>query len=256
MIITFDLGNSDLSFAVFKDNEMIASFRTSSDRYRSVDEYAKTIKELLFSKEITADQIDGTILSSVVPQLTKVVESAVKRIFGKKPMILGPGFKTGLVIRADNPNEVGSDLVAACVGANKKYKPPMVIVDLGTATKILAIDPKGVYSGCAILPGVKTSVDSLVRIASQLPHISLIKPKKIACNNTPDCMNSGVINGTASMIDGMIQKFEKEMKAKCTRILTGGLATTIAVAVEEEHIIDKSLIFYGLHEIYLRNWEE
>ena len=121
MIVTFDLGNSDLSFAVFKGEELVASFRTSSDRQRSVDEYAKVIKELLFSKDIEIGEIKGSILSSVVPQLTRAVESAIKRVLGVKPVVLGPGMKTGLAIRADNPTEVGADLVAGCVGAIKKY---------------------------------------------------------------------------------------------------------------------------------------
>lgn len=255
MIITFDLGNSDLSFAVFKGEELIASFRTSSDRKRSVDEYAKVIKELLFSKDINIGEVEGSILSSVVPQLTRAVESAIKRVLGTKPMVLGPGMKTGLAIRADNPTEVGADLVAGCVGAIKKYQSPIIIVDLGTATKIMAINKSGAFCGVVISPGVKTSTDYLVRIASQLPYISLIKPKKVLATNTVDAMNSGIVNGTGCMIDGMIAKFEKELGYKTTRILTGGLATPISVAVESEHIVDKSLIFYGLKDIYYRNLE-
>lgn len=253
MIVVFDLGNSDLSFGVFKDDHLIASFRTSSDRRRSVDEYANIIRGLLFSKGVNAEKVEGTILSSVVPQLSKVLSSAIKRAFGKETMLLGPGCKTGLKIRADNPNEVGSDLVAVCVGAMKHYKLPIVIVDFGTATKILGINSSGLYCGVAILPGVKSSAEGLVNIASQLPHISLVKPKKVLGTNTVDAMNSGLVYGNASMADGMIRKYEREMGEKCTRLLTGGLASTISVAMEEEHILDKNLVLYGLFEIFQRN---
>ena len=203
-------------------------------------------------KVVKVNKIDGTIISSVVPSLTKVVISAIKRIL-PEPLVVKSGIKTGLSLRCDNPNEVGSDIVCCCVGANLKYKSPLIIADLGTATKIIAINKKKEFIGCTIAPGVKTSTQTLVSIASQLPEIGLIKPNKVIGTNTPDCMNSGVIYGYACMIDGMYKKFEEEIKDKCTKIITGGLGSTISKAMESEFILDKYLIFDGLNEIYRLN---
>ena len=253
MILILDLGNSDLSVAIFKGDKIYATFRTPCDRRKGIDEYVKVLLDMLQTRGISPTDIEGAILSSVVPQLTKIVKGATKRLIGKEPLVLGVGFKTGLAFKADNPNEVGADLVAVCVGALKHYEPPIVIVDLGTATKILAIDKNRVYCGVAIAPGVKTSSENLIRIAPQLPYTGLVKPKKVLATNTIDALNSGIVCGNASMVDGMIRKFERELGGKATRILTGGLSSTISVAMEEEHIVDKNLIFYGLYEIYLKN---
>lgn len=253
MVLVLDLGNSDLSIAIFKDGALYAAFRTPCDRRKGVDEYVKVLNDLLQTRQISIHDIDGAILSSVVPQLTNIIKGATRRLIGKDPLILSVGFKTGLAFKADNPNEVGADLVAVCVGALKLYTPPMIIVDLGTATKFLAIDKNRVYCGVAIAPGVKTSSENLIRIAPQLPYTGLVKPKKVLATNTIDALNSGIVYGNASMVDGMIRKFERELGYRCLRIITGGLSSTVAVAMEEEHIIDRYLVFHGLYEIYLKN---
>ncbi len=255
MIFVVDMGNSDIVGGLFNENhELMASFRTTTTRYKTVDEFVSTIKELLFLKGINPTDIKDTILSSVVPQLTATLTAALKAITKKKPIVVAPGIKTGLAIKADNPTEVGADLIAACVGAIIRYGSPCIVVDLGSATKICAVDKEGTFAGCIITPGVKVSAAALVRIASQLPNISLQAPVKVIGNNTLDSMNSGIVYGNASMIDGFIHRFQREMGYPSKVIATGGLAGTIIPYCETEGIImDKALILYGLHEIYLRN---
>ncbi len=253
MIIVFDLGNSDLSFAAYnEDDSLYGTFRTATDRTKSVDEYAGIIKQLLELKNINLKDIKGTILSSVVPSLTKVLETAIERLL-VKPIMVGPGIKTGLIIKCDNPNELGSDIVACCVGAIQNHSIPSIIVDLGTATKIIAIDKNKAFVGCTIAPGLKTSTNHMVSIASQLPEISFDLPEKVICTNTVDCMNSGVVNGNAAMVEGMIDRFENELGYKCTHIITGGLGTTVAKALHIEYVVDKRLIFEGLLNLYHKN---
>lgn len=254
MILTVDMGNSDIVFGVFKNEALIATFRTSTLRYKSVDEYVNTIKELLFSKGIDYKLIKDCILSSVVPQLTSTLVGAIDATFDMKPLVLMPGIKTGLAIKADNPAEVGSDLIAGCVGAIIRYGKPSIVIDLGTATKICAVDKEGTFAGCIIAPGVKVAASALVKLASQLPNISMIKPKRVIGNNTVDSMNSGVVYGNASMIDGFVSRFEDELGYKCKIVATGGLSGVIIPACQTKGItIDKDLILYGLYEIYLRN---
>lgn len=256
MIVAFDLGNSDLVVGAFKNDQLVATFRTRSDRYKSVDEFAYTLKELFFSKGLDSLDVRGAILASVVPELTKIIAATIRRVCGLDPLILAPGVKTGLKIKADNPSEVGADLIGDCVGAIARYPLPAIVIDLGTASKIIAIDEQGTFIGCAIAPGLKLSAVALVRTASQLPTISLVMPKKVICNNTPDCMNSGFVHGAASMVDGMIQRFEQEMGKTCTRVMTGGLTSVVAPACREPIIVDRELLLYGLYEIYNRNYKE
>ena len=253
MIITFDLGNSDLVLGAFENDSLIALMRTHADRFKSVDEYANTIKELLFSRNIEISAVKGTIISSVVPELTRVLRGAIKRLFAIEPIILAAGVKTGLKIQTDNPSEVGTDLISDSVGAIIKYGYPCIIADLGTASKIILINKDGAFAGCLIFPGVKLASDALISIASQLPTITLTLPKKVVGTNTPDSMNSGIINGNASMIDGIVQRIEEEIGYKCKHVLTGGLSKTIYPACREEYVLDRELCLNGLYSIWKRN---
>jgi type III pantothenate kinase len=253
MVVVFDLGNSDLVFGVFDQGALIATGRTNSNRYKSEDEYAHTLRELLFSKGVNVEQVSDIIMSSVVPQLTTVVIRSIISIFGFKPLLVAPGVKTGLKIKADHPAEVGADLVADCVGALNRYPLPAIIVDFGSATKICAMDEDGAFIGCTIGPGVRISADALVRTASQLPNINYRLPKKVIGTNTPDSMNSGVLYGAAAMMDGLIDRFQEEMGSVKTIIATGGLAPIVVLASRKDIILDRDLILYGLYEINRRN---
>jgi type III pantothenate kinase len=258
MILVVDMGNSDIVLGVYDNKgQLLAVSRTPSLRYKSVDEYVATIKELLFLKGIKFQDITDSILSSVVPQLTAVLTTAIKAVIGKKPTLLAPGIKTGLAIHADNPLEVGGDLIADCVGTIKKYGSPAILIDLGTATKICMIDKKGDFAGCIITPGVKVATSALVKTASQLPNIGYVAPKHVIGKNTVDSMNSGIVYGHASMLDGFIKRFEEEVGYQAQVVATGGLAGTIIPACQTPNIIvDKTIILDGLYEIYLRESKE
>ncbi len=254
MIFVVDMGNSEIVCGLFENGELITRFRTTTARHRSVDEYRFTIKELLFSKKIDPKLIKDTIVSSVVPQVTNTLVEALRLISKKKPIVLAPGVKSGVAIKTGNPLEVGSDLIATSAGANARYGYPSITLDLGTATKVCAIDDKGAFVGCVITPGVRVSADALVKLASQLPEIALIAPDHVIGTNTPDSMNAGMVYGHASMLDGFIARFRKEMKCDCKVIATGGLVDTIVPYCEtKDIIIDRDLILYGLLEIYNKN---
>ena len=255
MIICIDIGNTDIVTGVFKDQDLIALFRTSSDRYKSVDEYQEIFTNLLLSKNISLADIKGCCLSSVVVELTNIVSSSIRRIINKEVVILAPGTKTGLKLKCDNPSEVGADMIADCVGCLSKYGNKSIIVDCGTATKLIVVDENNSFSGCVIMPGVKTSMKSLTSNASLLSPVNLTKPDKVIGKNTPDCLNSGIIYGHACAIEGLIKRCEEELGYKCKIIITGGLGSTIAKALNIDYTIDKTLLLYGLYIIYKKNTE-
>jgi type III pantothenate kinase len=255
MILTVDLGNSEISFAKFEDGQLMSVFRTSSSRTKSVDEYISTFKELFSLKEVK--NIDTIVISSVVPEIVDNVLAALSNFSKHAPIIIEPGIKTGLKLKMDNANEIGADLVADAVGGIKKFGTPLLILDLGTANKIIAIDKEGYFRGGIINPGIKISLDALVKIASQLPNIKLAKPNHVIGKNTVDAMNSGIVYGYASMFDGLIESFENELGYKTKVVITGGLSGYIKPAMKTKDLIhDPDLIHFGLYEIYLKNKKE
>jgi len=253
MILTVDLGNSNIVFGVFENDNLKKSMRIKTDKNRSSDEYHMSMISLFNTKKIEIEKIEGAIISSVVPSLTQVLSEAIFQIINRYPLIVGPGVKTGLPIRTDNANEVGADLICGSVGAKEKFGYPLLIVDFGTATKIDVIDNNGAFCGCVIAPGLKVSTEALVNVASQLPQINYIAPKKIVGKNTPDSMNSGSVYGHAFMIDSFIENIEKELGYKCGVIATGGLAKQIIPFCHKNIEICEELVLFGLYKIYLKN---
>lgn len=254
MILTVDLGNSEITCASFDETNLKSTFRTASNRSKSVDEYIATFNDLFTLKKIK--NITAIIISSVVPQLLETVTEALESLSNIKPIIIQPGIKTGLKLKMDNPNEIGADLIADAVGGIKKYSYPLIIVDLGTANKMIAIDKDGYFRGGIINPGIKISLEALIRYASQLPNIKLNKPPKVIGSNTLDAMNSGIVYGYARMFDGLIKQFKLENGLESKVVITGGLSGYIKPAMETELIHDPDLIHYGLYEIYLKNKKE
>ncbi len=253
MILTIDLGNSNIVFGVFENDSLKKSMRIKTDKNRSSDEYCISMISLFSTKNIAINEIEGVIVSSVVPSLTLVLSEAVFQITHSYPIIIGPGVKTGLSIRTDNANEVGADLICGSVGAKEKYGYPAIIVDFGTATKINVIDKTGSFCGCAIAPGLKVATEALVNTASQLPQINYLAPKKIVGKNTPDSMNSGSVYGHAFMIDGFIENIEKELGYKFKCIATGGLAKLVIPFCNKNIEICDELVLFGLYQIYKKN---
>lgn len=254
MILAIDIGNTNIVLGVTDDSgRTVLSSRIKTDTSRTADQYAIDIKNILELYKTDAQSIKGSIISSVVPPVLNALKSAVKTVAGIDPMIIGPGIKTGLNILMDNPGQVGSDLIVTAVAAINKYKPPVIVIDMGTATTIVAVDKNKNYIGGCICPGVRTSLNALSGKAAQLPFISLDSPKRAIGKNTVDCMKSGIIYGSAAMVDGMINYFEEEIGMKTTRVATGGIASSIIPYCKNKIIISENLLMDGLFIIYNRN---
>ena len=227
--------------------------RIATDQVRTSDQYGVEIKNVLEAYGVSKDEIEDCIISSVVPPVFNSVKTGVIKVIGKQPMVVGPGLKTGLNINVDVPSQVGSDRIVIAVAALAEYKPPMILMDLGTATTIEVVEPGNMYLGGVIFPGVKISLDALTSRTAQLPGISLDKPKNIIGRNTVDCMRSGMMYGTAAMIDGIVERIEEELGHKSTLIATGGLAQFITPLCKREIILERDLLLKGLNIIYKKN---
>ncbi len=253
MILTADIGNTNIVIGMMDENHVHFSGRIASDRKKTADQFAIEIKTMMDIYNVDMSKISGSIISSVVPQLTIPLKSALMHLLRLTPFVVGSGIKTGLNILTDQPNMLGSDLVVNAVAALAQYKPPMMIFDLGTATTCSVIDASGNYIGSIIYPGVKTSFDALSQNASQLPYISYEPPKNIIGKNTVDSMKSGAIYGSAAMLDGLIDKIIKDQGHQMRVIATGGLAKCVVPYCEHEVIYDEDLLSKGLWYIYQKN---
>lgn len=253
MLLAIDIGNTNIVIGGIDRNKIYFIERLSTVRTKTELEYAVDIKTVLDIYGITDNDIDGCIISSVVPQITEVARLATKKIIKKDVMVLGPGVKTGLNIQTDHPGELGADLVAAAVAGIAEYNVPLVIIDMGTATTASVIDSQKKYLGGMILPGVRVSLDALTSRASQLGGISIEAPKKVIGKNTIDCMKSGILYSNAAAIDGIVERIEEELGEKVTVVATGGLAKTIVPHCKRDIIIDDDLLLKGLLIIYEKN---
>lgn len=253
MLLAIDIGNTNLVIGCFRDNKILFKARIATDRTRTSDQYGVEIKNMLEAYGVDRSDIKDCIISSVVPPVFNSVRTGVIKIIGKQPMVVGPGLKTGLNIHVDVPSQVGSDRIVIAVAALAEYKAPLLLLDLGTATTIESVEPENVYMGGVIIPGVRVSLDALTSRAAQLPGISLDQPKQVIGKNTVDCMRSGMMYGTAAMIDGLIERMEEELGHRCTLIATGGLAQFITPLCKREIILEKDLLLKGLNIIYQKN---
>lgn len=253
MLLAIDIGNTNLVIGCFRDDKILFKARIATDRTRTSDQYGVEIKNMLEAYGVDRSDIKDCIISSVVPPVFNSVRTGVIKIIGKQPMVVGPGLKTGLNIHVDVPSQVGSDRIVIAVAALAEYKAPLLLLDLGTATTIEAVEPDNVYMGGVIIPGVRVSLDALTSRAAQLPGISLDQPKKVIGKNTVDCMRSGMMYGTAAMIDGLVERMEEELGHRCTLIATGGLAQFITPLCKREIILEKDLLLKGLNIIYKKN---
>ena len=253
MILTVDVGNSEIAFGGFENDELLFVARLTTNTRQTDDEYSMKIEGVLRLHHIDRARISGVIISSVVPQLNRVLKRAMRHLFCVEPLLVGPGIKTGLAIRCDTPSSVGADLICACVAAHSLYGSPCLIVDIGTATKMMVVDDKGAFIGVSIIPGVLMGLDALATGTAQLPNIDLGAPNSIIAKNTIDCMRSGVIFGHACMIDGMIDRIREEIGEKLPVYATGGLAPVILPHCRHELFVDELLVLKGLHIIYQKN---
>lgn len=253
MILVLDLGNTNLYVGIYQNDQLIKEFRKHTDLNRSSDEYVEILKSFFITHNISSNNFEGAILSSVIPSLTSTIKLAVETLIHKECKIIGKGLKSGLAIRIDNPSELGCDLVCDCVGGLLKYQAPLIIADLGTANKILVVDKNGHFTGCTISVGIKIGMKSLTNNTAQLMDVSLVPPKKVVGKNSIDSLNSGATYGTCAMIEGMANKIEEELGYKCHKILTGGNSLLIKDIISKEFIYNPTLILDGLYHIYQKN---
>ena len=253
MILAVDIGNTNSVVGCIDGERICFVERLSTISTRTELEYAISFKNILELYGIQTEQLDGGIISSVVPPVTNIVRQSMKKVLNKDVMVVGPGVKTGLNILMDNPRQVGSDLIVDAVAVIHEYPVPAAIIDMGTATTISVVDGKKNYIGGAIVPGVRISADTLTARTAQLPKISLEAPEKLIGKNTVDCLKSGVFFGNVALIDGMLERMEEEVGQKLTVIATGGLAKSLIPYCRHDIILDDELLLKGLKIIYEKN---
>lgn len=253
MILTVDIGNSNIVLGGVRDKEIVFEARLRTEPTKTSDQYCVDLKILMEVYGVSNTDIEGTIIASVVPQVLNSMRTAIQKLTGKVPLVVGPGLKTGLNILLENPGQTGADLVVADVAALREHKPPLIIIDMGTATTMSVLDKNGSHIGGCIIPGVKISMDALTDRTALLPGLQLDQPKKAIGRNTIDAMRSGIMMGTACMLDGMVERMEAELGSKTTVIVTGGIAKFIVPMCKTPMIYDKDLIIKGLAALYRDN---
>ncbi len=253
MLLTIDIGNTNIVLGGFSGETLAFVARMATNTAETEDEYAVKIRSILSLHDVRPENIEGAIIASVVPPLNTAMEKAIRFVTGKTPILVGPGIKTGINIHCDNPSTVGADLICACVAAHHLYGSPSLVVDMGTATKIMLMDENGTFCGASIIPGVGIGLRALASGTAQLPQISLAAPPSVIGKNTADCMRSGVVFGNACLIDGMIDRFCKEMGEELPVYATGGLAPTIIPHCDHAITLDEHMVLKGLQILYLKN---
>lgn len=253
MLLVIDVGNTNIVLGVFQGEELLDHWRISTERLRTTDEYGVLIRNLFYLNGVNADAIDAIIISSVVPPVMPTLERMCQRYFGLVPLVIGPGVKTGMDIKYDNPREVGADRIVNAVGAYHKYGGPVIIIDFGTATTFCAVDKKGNYLGGAICPGIGISTEALVQRTAKLPRIEIKRTPRVICRNTVESMQAGVFYGFVGQVDGLISRIREELGATAKVVATGGLAVVIAPATKSIDVVEPLLTLEGLRVIYERN---
>ena len=253
MILTIDIGNSNIVLGAVEGDDIRFEARLRTDATKTSDEYCIDLKMILEVYGVSKTDIEGSIIASVVPQVLNSMQTAVKKLTGKAALVVGPGLKTGLNIQIENPGQTGADLVVGAVAALREHKAPLIVVDMGTATTMMVLDKNSAFVGGCIMPGAKISLDALTDRTALLPGLQLDQPKKAIGRNTIDCMRSGTMLGAACMIDGMIQRMEEELGYETTVIATGGIAKFVVPMCRRSVIYDKDLIVKGLAALYREN---
>lgn len=253
MILTVDIGNTSIALGGFDADELKFVVRLSTDITKTEDEYASKIMNILNLYGVSKSSVDGAIISSVVPPLNAVMKTALRLAYGVEALMVSPGIKTGIGILCDSPSSVGADLICSCVAANTLYSAPSLIIDIGTATKMIVTNNNGAFIGVSIIPGVVMGLNALSNGTAQLPQVGLEAPATVIGKNTVDCMKSGVIFGHASMMDGMVERINREVGEELPVIVTGGYASVIVPHCEHKMTIDEHLVLKGLNIIYNKN---
>lgn len=252
MILAIDIGNTNIVFGVFDGLNLVLESRMDTSRHRMADQYAITIDQLFRLYKIKRTDITGAVISSVVPPVSDQMKLSIEKVFGITPLMIGAGVKTGLNILIDDPSTLGADLACGGAAAKELYPLPCIVIDLGTATKVYAVDKNGAFIGGIIAPGIKISLEALAARTMSLPMISLDGSTPVIGKNTVDCMRSGVLYGHASMLDGFIDKFQEQL-GKSSVVATGGFSAVIKDYCANEFTVDQHLVLKGLKIIFDKN---
>ena len=251
MLLVIDIGNTNIKYGVWDNDKMLASFRVSSRISRTADEYGSVLLNLLANSCIKKADIDGIIVSSVIPTLNYTICHMCEYFFGISPLMVGPGIKTGINIKAENPKEVGADRIVNNVAAYKKYGGPVIVIDFGTATTFNVVDAGGAFIGGVIAPGIKTALEGLVHSTAQLPMIELVSPNKVIAKNTETNMQAGIIFGFAGLVENILKQIKKELGEDDVKVVaTGGLGEIISKELKAIDVVDRRLTLDGLKIIY------
>jgi len=253
MILVFDVGNTNIVLGVFDQDKLVTSWRIATNRKHTADDLGVLVKNLFYFRGLQMSDVEALVMSSVVPPLTPAIVEMCRRYFGKEPLVVGPGVKTGMPIRYENPREVGADRIVNAVSVASRYGVPAIIVDFGTATTFCAVSRSGEYLGGAIAPGIGISTEALFEKAAKLPRIELAKPDQVIGKNTVASMQSGIYYGYLGQLEGIVRRFKKEIGEDAVVVATGGLAKLICSEADCVDYIDPDITLWGLKIIYERN---
>lgn len=259
MILVMDVGNTNIVLGAYEGKNLIADWRLATDHKRTADEYGIQVTQLFMQRKLNPEQVDGVIISSVVPNIMYTVEHMIRKYFNRTPLIVGPGIKTGINIKYDNPKEVGADRIVNAVAAHELFKRALIIIDFGTATTFCAVTKNADYLGGTICPGIKISAEALFEKAAKLPRVELVKTPGVICKNTVTSMQAGIIYGYTGSVDYIVERMKKEMEAYGETdplvIATGGLATLISKDSKYIAKVSPYLTLEGLRILYEKNTE-
>ncbi len=249
MILTIDVGNTNTVLGVFKKGKLVNNWRISTDKDKTPDEYGILFYNLFSYSNLRISDVKGIVISSVVPPVVMVLQKTSRAFFKIEPLVIGPGIKTGMNIKMDNPREVGADRIVNAVSAYQKFGGPIIIIDFGTATTFCAVTKDSDYIGGAIAPGIGVSTEALFRYAAKLPRVELVKPHSAIGKNTIMGMQSGIIFGFVGQVEGLINRFKKELGQESKVVATGGLVNLIAAETDMIDQVEPFLTLEGLYYI-------
>lgn len=253
MILAVDIGNATISIGGARGDEICFQARIRTEPTKTSDEYCIDLKTLMEVHHFSPGDVEGSILASVVPQVLNTMKTAIRKLTGKDALVVGPGLKTGLNIAIENPAQTGANLVVTGVAALREYKPPLIVVDMGTATTMAVLDRDGALVGGSISPGIKISLEALTSRTALLPGLRLDQPRRTIGRNTDDAMRSGIMLGAASMLDGMTERMEAELGYPATVVVTGGMGRFVVPLCRRKMIYDRDLVIKGLVSLYRDN---
>lgn len=259
MLLAFDVGNTNIVLGLFRERELVCNWRMMTDKNKSADEYGMLINQLFAFEGMSPGDVSEVIIATVVPSMIYTLQHLSIKYFKRRAIVVGPGIKTGLIVKYDNPKLLGADRIVNAVAAMHLYKPPMIVVDFGTATTFCALSDKSEYLGGVIAPGIKIAADALFEKTAKLPRVDLVDPGKTLCRNTSEGIQAGLVYGSMGMVEYIIRRMKKEVaretdwEGKVNVVATGGLATLIETGVDCIDYVDKLLTLTGLELIYEKN---